>query len=59
MVGEYVADIIANELTILELKSILGIVRAHGIQLVNCLITTEKPVGLMNLWGKNFFTFKP
>ncbi len=52
IVGEYVADIIVNELIILELKSVRRIVQAHEIQLVNYLTATKKPVGLIINFGE-------
>jgi GxxExxY protein len=47
IVGDFVADIIVNDTVIVELKSISKIVKAHEIQLVNSLVTTNKPVGLI------------
>jgi len=52
IVGEYVADIIVNDLIILELKSVRRIVQAHEIQLVNYLTATRKPVGLIINFGE-------
>ena len=47
IVGEFVADIIVNDTIILELKSVRQIASAHEIQLVNYLVATGKPVGLI------------
>jgi GxxExxY protein len=47
VVGEFVADIVVEDTIILELKSVRRIVVAHEIQLVNCLVATGKPVGLV------------
>ena len=47
VVGEFVADIIVDDTVILELKSVRRIVTAHEIQLVNYLVATLKPVGLL------------
>ena len=47
VVGEFVADIIAEDTIILELKSVRQIIQAHEVQLVNYLVATEKPVGLI------------
>jgi len=44
MVGDYVANIIVNQLMILELKSCQGIIRTHEIQLVNYLTATKKTI---------------
>jgi len=47
VVGEFVADIVVENTIILELKSVRRIVVAHEIQLVNYLVATGKPVGLI------------
>jgi GxxExxY protein len=51
-VGELVADIIVNDNIILELKSIRQISRIHEAQLVNYLVATGKPVGLLVNFGE-------
>lgn len=53
IVGEYIADIIVNDLIILELKSVRRIVKAHELQLVNYLTATKKPVGLIINFGEH------
>ena len=52
IVGEFVADIIVNDTIILELKSVREIVKAHEVQLVNYLVATRKPVGLIINFGE-------
>ena len=47
IVGEFVADIIVDDTIILELKSVRQIASAHEMQLVNYLVATGKPVGLI------------
>ena len=47
VVGEFLADIIVEDTIIVELKSVRRIVVAHEIQLVNYLVATRKPVGLL------------
>ncbi len=47
IVGNFIADIIVNDTIILELKSVRKIIKAHEVQLVNYLIATGKPVGLI------------
>lgn len=47
IVGEFVADIVVNDTIILELKSVRQIASAHEMQLVNYLVATGKPVGLI------------
>ena len=52
IVGEFVADIIVEDTIILELKSVRQIVKAHEVQLVNYLVATGKPVGLIINFGE-------
>jgi len=52
IVGEFVADIIVNDTIILELKSVRRIIKAHEVQLVNYLVATGKPVGLILNFGE-------
>lgn len=52
VVGKFVADIIVEDTIILELKSIRRIIRAHEVQMVNYLVATEKPVGLIINFGE-------
>lgn len=51
MVGTYKADLIVNELIIVELKSVLNLVKEFEVQLVNYLTATMKPVGLLINFG--------
>ena len=46
VVGEFVADIVVNDVIIVELKAVRQIAIAHEVQLVNYLTATGKPVGL-------------
>ena len=50
IVGEFVADV--NDTVILELKSVRRIIKAHEVQLVNYLVATGKPVGLILNFGE-------
>ena len=52
IVGEFFADIIVNDMIILELKSVRTIIKAHEVQLVNYLTATGKPVGLLLNFGE-------
>ncbi len=52
IVGEFIADIIVEETIILELKSVKRVVQAHEVQLVNYLVSTGKPVGLILNFGE-------
>lgn len=53
IVGEFVADIVVNGTIILELKSLRRIIQAHEVQLVNYLVATRKPVGLILNFGED------
>lgn len=51
IVGEFVADILVEDVVIVELKSVRTLVEAHEVQLVNYLVATGKPVGLLVNFG--------
>lgn len=50
-VGEFKADVIVDDLIILELKSVQAIKKEFEVQLVNYLTATMKPVGLVLNFG--------
>lgn len=50
-VGDYYADIIVNQLVILELKATQTMAAAHEAQLVNYLKATQIEVGLLLNFG--------
>jgi len=52
VVGEFKADMLVEDAIILELKSVNQIAKAHEIQLVNYLVATSKPVGLIINFGE-------
>ena len=52
IVGEFVADIVVEDIVILELKSVRQIAKAHEAQLVNYLVATGIPVGLLINFGE-------
>jgi len=52
LVGEFKADIIVEDSIIVELKSVRQLAPAHEVQLVNYLVATEKPVGLLLNFGE-------
>lgn len=53
VVGNFIADIMVNDVVIVELKSIKQLNKVHEIQLVNYLVATQKPVGLLLNFGEN------
>lgn len=52
MVGEYFADLVVNDLVIVELKSVEALAHAHEAQLINYLKATRYEVGLLLNFGK-------
>ncbi len=53
LVGEFKADIIVEDAVILELKSVNQIAKAHEIQLINYLVATNMPIGLIVNFAEN------
>lgn len=51
VVGGYFADLVVNELVIVELKSVETLCEAHEAQLLNYLRATEIEVGLLLNFG--------
>ncbi len=51
LVGEFVVDIVVEDTVIVELKSVRSLAQAHEVQLVNYLVATGKPVGLLLNFG--------
>ena len=52
IVGEYYADIIVNDLVIIELKAANSILEEHECQLINYLKATKIELGLIMNFGK-------
>jgi hypothetical protein len=52
IVGEYYADIIVNNLIIIELKAATCLLEEHECQLINYLRATEIELGLLLNFGK-------
>lgn len=50
-VGSYFADLIVNELVIIELKACDGLIEEHEAQLTNYLRATKMEVGLLLNFG--------
>ncbi len=51
-VGDFAADLVVEETIIVELKSVQRLIKAHEIQLVNYLVATGIPVGLLINFGE-------
>jgi GxxExxY protein len=52
LVGEFVADLVVEDLLVVELKSVKRILKAHELQLINHLTSTGKPAGLIINFGE-------
>jgi len=52
IVGEYFADIIVEDVVIIELKAAEYLVLEHELQLINYLKATDKEIGLLLNFGK-------
>ena len=52
LVGDYFADIIVNDVVILELKAAESVVEEHELQLINYLKATNVEVGLLLNFGR-------
>ena len=51
LVGKYKADLVVNDLIILELKAVDYLVEEHELQIINYLKATDKEVGLLLNFG--------
>lgn len=52
LVGDYYADLVVEDLIILELKAADALVEENELQLINYLKATDKEVGLLLNFGK-------
>ena len=52
IVGEYYADLLVNDLVIVELKAAESLCEEHEMQLINYLKATNLEVGLLLNFGK-------
>lgn len=51
-VGEFVADLLVEDMVVVELKSVARLTKAHEVQPVNYLVATGKPVGRLLNFGE-------
>jgi GxxExxY protein len=51
-VGDFSADLVVEEKVIVELKSVQRLIKVHEVQLVNYLVATGIPVGLLMNFGE-------
>ncbi|MCX6998490.1 MAG: GxxExxY protein [Kiritimatiellaeota bacterium] len=53
VVGDYIADVVVNEVLIVEVKSVSSLDKAHEVQLVNYFKATGIEVGLLINFGNS------
>ena len=58
LVGAFTADLLVNDLLIVELKSVQAVAKAHEVQLVNYLVATTIDEGLLLNFGAERLKFK-
>lgn len=58
LVGAFTADLLVNDLLIVELKAIQSLAKIHEIQLVNYLVATGLDEGLLLNFGTERLEFK-
>ena len=51
-VGDFTADLVVENMVVVELKSVQRLIKAHEVQLVNYLVATGLPVGLLINFGE-------
>ena len=51
IVGDFIADLIIDDIVVVELKSVQNLIEIHEVQLVNYLKATNKPIGLLINFG--------
>ncbi|MEM9345206.1 MAG: GxxExxY protein [Planctomycetota bacterium] len=51
MVGDFRADLVIEDRVIVEIKAINQLAKAHEVQLVNYLVATNVPIGLLINFG--------
>ena len=51
-VGDFTADLVVESMIVVELKSVQRLIKAHEVQLVNYLVATGLPVGLLINFGE-------
>lgn len=51
VVGKYRADLVVDDLIIIELKAVESLIQEHEFQLINYLKATDKEVGLLLNFG--------
>jgi GxxExxY protein len=52
VVGEYIADLVVEQIVLVEIKSVIGFNEAHTAQCLNYLVATAPPICLLINFGK-------
>jgi GxxExxY protein len=58
IVGDFIADLVVEEILIVELKAVETLMTAHSVQLVNYLSATRIDTGLLLNFGARSLQFK-
>ncbi len=58
VVGDFLADIVAEQILIVELKAVEALTTAHSVQIVNYLSATRLDTGLLLNFGARSLQFK-
>ena len=58
VVGDFYADLVVDDLVIVELKAVERMLAAHEVQLVNYLTATNREEGLLLNFGTNSLEFR-
>ena len=58
LVGDFRADLIVEDRVIVEIKAVDKLVPAHEVQLVNYLVATNTPIGLLINFGNQSVEIK-
>ena len=58
LVGAFIADLLVNEVLIVETKAVQMLAKIHEVQLVNYLVATEIDEGLLLNFGAERLEFK-
>ena len=58
VVGSFIADIVVNQLVLLELKAVKGLLPEHQAQVINYLHAIGLDVGLLINFGKSKLEYK-
>ena len=52
LAGQFISDLIINDTIIVELKAVKILLKVHEVQVVNYLVSTGKPLGLLINFGE-------